>query len=70
MTKREERTCDELHYPAEYFINVKCLGVGDIQKRSYSFLKGHLEPDLNGSMGLKREYTNHERDGTSKSLSN
>lgn len=32
-TKSEERTCDELQYPVEFFINVKCLGVGDIQQR-------------------------------------
>lgn len=57
------RTCYELQYCVEFFINMKCLGVGDIQQRYDSFLKGDQEPNLNDSMGRKCECTHPERDG-------
>lgn len=62
-TKSEERTCYELQYCVEFFINMKSLGVGVIQQRYNSFLKGDQEPSLNDSTGLKCECTHTERDG-------
>ncbi|RMC02776.1 hypothetical protein DUI87_19967 [Hirundo rustica rustica] len=48
----KEKASYELQYPVKFFINMKCLGISDVQMRQDSFLKGDEQPSFMDSVDL------------------